>query len=776
MKVHVPPRMSGLKGTTAVLEIDLEASKARRIRVRTSEGLQALDLRGERVTGLYDLSENVTRVHVPLRVAVGGPGRARIQVTLEDLRAALPPESWEGDVILDAAPVARRSRSNLLVGLGFAGLVGAIGWFVIPPLFQQSQVPPLLGRTRMDAERLVKAKGWAAVIESVDAPEGASPDTVLGQKPDAGVRLGKDEAVVLTVGRAGDADLQAVPSLVGGTEAQATAALAGKGFRLRSTPVEASGVLEGIVNAQRPVAGTRLAAGSTVEIFVGRARTLGTAEPVAMAPDTPPVAPPAPPVEPPTPPVAPPTPPVEPPAPPVAPTPPGEPPAPPVAPPTPPAEPPAPPVAPPAPSEPVAMAPDTPPANGVPAPDVLGLDRKAAQAAVRAAGLLWREIGDVVPDEDPEGIVVRQTPAAGKPVLDGNVELVVSRHATKVSAPPAPDVVGRTEADARGVLSGGRYHVSVEYEDVDAPRVGLVLRQVPPAGTPTPDPEATWVEIVVGRLAPKAPEAPVVPPAPPVNPPTPPVVPPTPPVEPPTPPVAPPTPPVEPSAPPVVPPTPPVEPPAPPAVPPTPATEGALPMPSAPRGIPDVTKQSLTVPPGPPEPPMPSLPRPPSGPTPAPSTPRPPAIPPGQPPPLVTRTGETLKVPVLSDVEAAEAIRSALEAGLAPQIVPLRDPQAPAGRVSRTFPAAGVEVHVGDPVTLSVGTGSAVPGPEVPTFVGQTVVQALDRLNRAAIRTEIVRVKVKPGVFPAGDVVLAQFPAGPFPIGPGVMKLFVGGR
>jgi hypothetical protein len=171
--------MSGLKGTTAVLEIDLEASKARRIRVRTSDGLQALDLRGERVTGVYDLPDSVARVHVPLRVSAGGPGRARIQVTLEDPRATVPPESWEGDVILDAAPFARRSKSNVLVGLGFAGLVGAISWFVIPPLFQQSQVPQLLGRTRSDAERLVKAKGWAAVVETVDAPgdatDGARP-------------------------------------------------------------------------------------------------------------------------------------------------------------------------------------------------------------------------------------------------------------------------------------------------------------------------------------------------------------------------------------------------------------------------------------------------------------------------------------------------------------------------------------------------------------------------------------------------------------------------
>ena len=341
----------------------------------------------------------------------------------------------------------------------------------------------------------------------------------------------------------------AVPSLVGVTEAQAAAALEGKGFRLRSTPVEASGALEGVVNSQRPLAGVRLAPGSTVEILVGRPRADVTpdgaagraaraARGAARAP-APPVEPPAPPVEPPappTPPVEPPAPPVEPPAPPTPPVeppaPPVEPPAPPVVPPTPPVEPPAPPVEPPA-----------PPAAGALAPDVLGLDRKAAQAAVRAAGLLWREIGDVVPDEDPEGIVVRQTPAAGKPVLDGNVELVVSRHAAKVVAPPAPDLVGRTEAAARGILTGSRYHVSVEYEDVDAPRVGLVLRQVPPAGTPTPDPEATWVEIVVGssrrsrpsrrpapadaagraaRAACAARRAPPAPPTPPVEPPAPP--------------------------------------------------------------------------------------------------------------------------------------------------------------------------------------------------------------------------------------------------------------
>jgi len=100
----------------------------------------------------------------------------------------------------------------------------------------------------------------------------------------------------------------------------------------------------------------------------------------------------------------------------------------------------------------------------------------------------------------------------------------------------------------------------------------------------------------------------------------------------------------------------------------------------------------------------------------------------------------------------------------------------PAGRVSRSFPAAGVEVHVGDPVTLSVGTGSAMPAPEVQTLVGLTVIEALERLNKASIRTEIVRVKAKPGVFPGGDTVIAQFPAGPFPLGANGMKLFVSGR
>jgi hypothetical protein len=199
------------------------------------------------------------------------------------------------------------------------------------------------------------------------------------------------------------------------------------------------------------------------------------------------------------------------------------------------------------PAEPVATAPDAPPGVGVPAPDVLGMDHKAAQAAVRAAGLLWREIGDVVPDEDPEGIVVRQTPAAGRPVLDGNVELVVSRHAAKVVAPPAPDVVGRTEADARGVLSGSRYHVSVEYEDVDAPRVGLVptgasyaapirgergqrraegprrlSRRRGPA-TPVEPPRRPWSADTSGqpRRRPWSPDAASQAPAPPVVPPTP---------------------------------------------------------------------------------------------------------------------------------------------------------------------------------------------------------------------------------------------------------------
>src|SRR4029453_4748521 len=76
MRVHFPTRVTGQRGTLAVLEIEF-TSKARRVVVRGYDGLEPLDLKGEKPGGTYDVPDTLPRLHVPVRVSRDGPGRAR---------------------------------------------------------------------------------------------------------------------------------------------------------------------------------------------------------------------------------------------------------------------------------------------------------------------------------------------------------------------------------------------------------------------------------------------------------------------------------------------------------------------------------------------------------------------------------------------------------------------------------------------------------------------------------------------------------------------------
>jgi len=114
-------------------------------------------------------------------------------------------------------------------------------------------------------------------------------------------------------------------------------------------------------------------------------------------------------------------------------------------------------------------------------PPVVGSTEGEAKAALKDAGF---PIGDVTPtydDATPKGQVMSSTPAAGERV-DHNTPV-----ALEVSSGPAPivipDVVGKTEAEARAVLTGDAYGlgVTVQHErDADTPK-GDVIRQDPEA-------------------------------------------------------------------------------------------------------------------------------------------------------------------------------------------------------------------------------------------------------------------------------------------------------
>jgi eukaryotic-like serine/threonine-protein kinase len=127
-------------------------------------------------------------------------------------------------------------------------------------------------------------------------------------------------------------------------------------------------------------------------------------------------------------------------------------------------------------------------------PDVLGQPHATASVAVRRAGLKPKEF--VVPSTQQKGIVVTQSPQAGKRVAGGSaVRLNVSSGASgskvpppppPASSPPAsvqvPDVTGQQQDAAQKQLNSSGLKAGVVYLKSDEAQ-GTVVSQSPAGGT-----------------------------------------------------------------------------------------------------------------------------------------------------------------------------------------------------------------------------------------------------------------------------------------------------
>lgn len=145
--------------------------------------------------------------------------------------------------------------------------------------------------------------------------------------------------------------------------------------------------------------------------------------------------------------------------------------------------------------EPVLGFPEPPPPPTSTVPDVTGLDREAAVARLEEAG--FNAAVTEVESLEPKGIVVAQTPAGGSTAdLGISVRLEVSN-----GKPPridVPGVIGTSEDAAVAALEDAGFLVEVVLEVVkDEEKVGTVVRQDPPGGTPAA--EGSTVTIVVGK-------------------------------------------------------------------------------------------------------------------------------------------------------------------------------------------------------------------------------------------------------------------------------------
>jgi len=132
---------------------------------------------------------------------------------------------------------------------------------------QQVTVPDVTGLARAAAQRTLTAQGLTSSTAR-ELSEDAEPGTVLRQSPAAGERVDLGTTVALVIAQ--EPARVTVPDLTGQPAADAVDVLSQAGLEPRETdqPVE-DPTQDGLVIAQRPVAGTTVAKGAPVRIFVG---------------------------------------------------------------------------------------------------------------------------------------------------------------------------------------------------------------------------------------------------------------------------------------------------------------------------------------------------------------------------------------------------------------------------------------------------------------------------------------------------------------------------
>jgi len=133
---------------------------------------------------------------------------------------------------------------------------------------RQIEIPNVVGQPYASARSTLLAAGLKVARSDVDSNQPA--DTVVGQSPDAGTKVGAGTTVTLSVSR-GSTATTPVPDVTNQDEPTAKALLTGSGFKVRVVRQDVSDPSEeGIVLDQQPAGGTDAPAGSTVTITVGR--------------------------------------------------------------------------------------------------------------------------------------------------------------------------------------------------------------------------------------------------------------------------------------------------------------------------------------------------------------------------------------------------------------------------------------------------------------------------------------------------------------------------
>ena len=129
-------------------------------------------------------------------------------------------------------------------------------------------------------------------------------------------------------------------------------------------------------------------------------------------------------------------------------------------------------------------------------PDVVGLDRNAAQSRLKRSGLKLGDVSEIVLPTTREGLVAEQTPVAGVMLRTGAaVDLLISRSTHLVTV---PDVRGQDSANASVELQQAGFDPQPADEYSDTVAMGIAIWQSPAGGQRAPSGSAVTVYYSLG--------------------------------------------------------------------------------------------------------------------------------------------------------------------------------------------------------------------------------------------------------------------------------------
>lgn len=131
-------------------------------------------------------------------------------------------------------------------------------------------------------------------------------------------------------------------------------------------------------------------------------------------------------------------------------------------------------------------------------PKVVGKTREEAEKAIKDAGLV-AEVTEENDEKVEAGIVISQNPDDSETVDSGStVKLVVSKGSGIVNV-EMPSVIGKTEEEAKSILTEAGLKVNVVNEEDDSKDNGVVLKQSKEVGTEVQ--EGTTITITVNKVS-----------------------------------------------------------------------------------------------------------------------------------------------------------------------------------------------------------------------------------------------------------------------------------